>query len=84
MERLQNSEEKRYAESAMYMLSINAVLPVLHTSLFVGIKFFADLYSSPRSEPMYGFSLNISKMLKECLFEMLGDSERTSSEKKDS
>lgn len=58
---------------------MHLILLVLCSFPFNGIHACAELNKIFRLKPMHVFLLGISEMLKECLVEMLGDSQRTSS-----
>lgn len=66
------------------MISVHAVPPVHHTFQFVGIHFCVDLNSMFRPVGMHIFFYGYKNTLRECLIEMIVDSERASSAIKDS
>lgn len=74
------NRNERSVETVAEKLTYQSLLlfpPILRAFPFVGITRCVDKYSLFRVEPMHLFSLDISRMLEDCLWNFLGDSTRT-------
>ena len=78
IERLGTSENRETLEE-LATLSMHPILPVFADFPFVGIHESVDIYSIFDYDPMHVLSLGISRLLKECLWELLDDSNRKTS-----
>lgn len=70
------SEEKREKLRELGEMSMHPVKPILVRFLFVGIYPSVDVYPIFCFEPMHNLYFDVSRMLKVCLWNMLGDDNR--------
>lgn len=66
-------------EQTLIKKSMHPCLPILDRFPFAGIHPSVHVYVVFRLEPMHVLSLGISKLLEECVLNMLSDSERKKS-----